>query len=219
MKVLSLALLAGRPEGHFCFPFLLYESRFCRFSLNFASLVFYFSEKVVVNDCISILILNKQHESLYRRFDFFVYNLLLTLPSFIRIQFKILKLVFVLSYFYKAFVQFSSHSIKLILKQFWNYSAEENPCCIFFPSAFNIKLLNSFILVWHSDYELSSKTQKPFFILKESSKCHDINYRAKLIMMTMFCFGLQSIARFINANASYFNTHRLESEGQFSWNF
>ena len=26
-------------------------SRFCRFSLNFASLVFYFSEKVVVNDC------------------------------------------------------------------------------------------------------------------------------------------------------------------------
>ena len=132
MKVLSLALLAGRPEGHFCFPFLLYESRFCRFSLNFASLVFYFSEKVVVNDCISILILNKQHESLHRRFDFFVYNLLLTLPSFIRIQFKILKLVFVISYVYKAFVQFSSHSIKLILKQFWNYSAEENPCCIFF---------------------------------------------------------------------------------------
>ena len=30
----------------FCFPFLLYESRFCRFSLNFASLVFYLSEKV-----------------------------------------------------------------------------------------------------------------------------------------------------------------------------
>ena len=28
----------------------------------------------------------------------------------------------------------------------------------------------------------------------------------------MFCFGLQSIARFINMNASYFNTHRLESE-------
>ena len=32
----------------------------------------------------------------------------------------------------------------------------------------------------------------------------------------MFCFGLQSIARFINTNASYFNTHRLESEGKFS---
>ena len=35
----------------------------------------------------------------------------------------------------------------------------------------------------------------------------------------MFCFGLQSIARFINMNASYFNTHRLESEGNFSQNF
>ena len=35
----------------------------------------------------------------------------------------------------------------------------------------------------------------------------------------MFCFGLQSIARFINTNASYFNTHRLESEGKFSRNF
>ena len=32
----------------------------------------------------------------------------------------------------------------------------------------------------------------------------------------MFCFGLQSIARFINSNASYFNKHRLESEGKFS---
>ena len=34
----------------------------------------------------------------------------------------------------------------------------------------------------------------------------------------MFCFGLQSIARFINANASYLNTHmhRLESEVKFS---
>ena len=35
----------------------------------------------------------------------------------------------------------------------------------------------------------------------------------------MFCFGLQSIARFINTNASYLNTHRLESEGRFSINF
>ena len=68
----------------------------------------------------------------YRRFYFFVYNLLLTSPSFIRIQFKTLKLVFVISYFYKAFVQFSSHSIELILKQFLNYSAEENPSGIFF---------------------------------------------------------------------------------------
>ena len=30
----------------------------------------------------------------------------------------------------------------------------------------------------------------------------------------MFCFGLQSIARFINTNASYFNTHRLEAEAK-----
>ena len=67
----------------------------------------------------------------YRRFYFFAYNLLLTSPSFIRIQFKTLKLV-VICYFYKAFVRFSSHSIQLILKQFLNYSAEENPCCIFF---------------------------------------------------------------------------------------
>ena len=63
----------------------------------------------------------------YPRFYFFVYNLLLTSPSFIRIQFKTLKLVFVISYFYKAFVQFSSHSIELILKHFLNYSAEEKP--------------------------------------------------------------------------------------------
>ena len=35
----------------------------------------------------------------------------------------------------------------------------------------------------------------------------------------MFCFGLQSIARFISTNASYFNTHRLESAGKLSRNF
>ena len=51
----------------FCFPFLLYESRFCLFSLNFASLVFYLSEKVVVNDCIQLSILNIQHESLFQQ--------------------------------------------------------------------------------------------------------------------------------------------------------
>ena len=56
----------------------------------------------------------------------------------------------------------------------------------FFPGAFNIKLVDSFILVWHSDYELSSKSQKPFFILKESSKCHNINYRAKSHVMFVF---------------------------------
>ena len=115
-------------------------------------------------------------------------------------------------------MQFSSHSIELILKQFLNQSAEENPCCTFFPGAFNIKLVNSFILVWHSDYELSSKIQKYFFILKESSKCHNINYRAKN-QVVMFCFGLRSIARFINTDASYFNTHRLESEEKFPETF
>ena len=40
----------------------------------------------------------------YRRFYSFVYNLLLVSPSFIQIQFKTLKLVFVISYCYKAFV-------------------------------------------------------------------------------------------------------------------
>ena len=39
----------------------------------------------------------------------------------------------------------------------------------------------------------------------------------------MFCFGLQSIVRFINQsinmNPSYFNTHRLESEGKFPETF
>ena len=154
----------------------------------------------------------------YRRFHLFAYNLLLTSPSFIRIQCKTLKLI-VISYFYKAFVRFSSLSIQLILKQFLNYSAEENPCCIFFLALLisSSSILLS-LIVWHSDYELSSKTQKLFFILKESSKCHNINYRAKNHVV-MFCFGLQSIARFINTNASYFNTHRLESEGKFSWNF
>ena len=42
----SFALFVG-----FFFPFLLSESQFSRFAFNFASLVFYFSEKVVVNDC------------------------------------------------------------------------------------------------------------------------------------------------------------------------
>ena len=36
----------------------------------------------------------------------------------------------------------------------------------------------------------------------------------------MFCFlGLQSIVRFINTNAAYFNTPRLEAEVQFSLTF
>ena len=112
----------------FCFPFFLYESRFCRFSLNFPSLVFYLSEMVVVNDCaiyLSILQTTRITFSavLYRSFHFFVYNLLLISRSFIRIQFKTLKLVCIIS----SFVQFSSHSIEdlielIVLKQFLNYS-------------------------------------------------------------------------------------------------
>ena len=102
----------------------------------------------------------------YRRFYFFVYNLLLTSPSFIRIQFKTLKLVFVISYFYKAFVQFLCHSIELILKQFLNYSAEKNPSGIFFLrllissssillSLFDTQIMNC--LVRHKNLSLSSK--------------------------------------------------------------
>ena len=66
-------------------------------------------------------------------------------------------MVCVISTFYKAFVQFLSGSID---------SAEENLCRSFFPVA--VKLVNSFILAWHSDYELSTKTQKPLFILKRA---------------------------------------------------
>ena len=125
-------------------------------------------------------------------------------------------MICVISFFYKAFVQFSSRSaIELILKQFLNYSEnrKRNPSLLkFFTEAFNIKLVNSFILVWHSDYEFSNKTQKPFFILKESNKCYNVNY------VVMFCFCFQSIERFINKDACYFNTHRLEGEGEFSWN-
>ena len=52
-------------------------------SAVFVSPVFYLSEKVVVNGCILIVTFNPA--ICYRRFHFFVYNLLLTSPSFIRI--------------------------------------------------------------------------------------------------------------------------------------
>ena len=35
----------------------------------------------------------------------------------------------------------------------------------------------------------------------------------------MFCFGLQSIARLINTNTSYFNTHGLRVEENFPETF
>ena len=116
-------------------------------------------------------------------------------------------------------MKFSSRSIELIvLKKFLNYSVEENPCCIFFPGAFNIKLVNSFILVWHSDYELSIKTQKPFFILKESSKCHNTNYWAKN-RVVLFCFGLQSIARFMTWTRPTSTHIGWRVKENFFWNF
>ena len=49
-----------------------------------------------------------------------------------------------ISYFYKAFVQFSSHWIELILEQFLNCSAEENPWSIFFLA---LIILSSSILL------------------------------------------------------------------------
>ena len=57
-----------------------------------------------------------------------------------------------------------------------------------------------------------------FKVITPCRPSYIINYRAKNHVV-MFCLGLQSIARSINTNASYFNTHRLESEGKFSWNF
>ena len=136
----------------FCFPFLLYESRFCRFSLNFASLVFYLSEKVVI-DCYQLSISNKEHESLFQLSVIAVsISLFLTCYSHRLLLFEFnSKLI---SSFYKAFefVQFSSRSIELILKQFLNYQAEEHPCCIFFPrllissSSIILSLFNTHIM-------------------------------------------------------------------------
>ena len=45
-----------------------------------------------------------------------IIHLVPTSPTFIRIQFKILRFVGVISTFYKAFVRFSSRPIELILK-------------------------------------------------------------------------------------------------------
>ena len=202
-----------------CFPFFLYESRFCSFSLNF----FLASFLLIRKSCCQWRNLTfnlKQHESLFQKSVITVFislfiNWLLTSPYFIRIQSKTLKLVFAISHIYKAFVQFSSHSIELILKQFLNYSAEENPCLIFFPGAFSIKLVDSFILVWHSHYELSSKTQKPSFILKEGNEYQNMNYRTKTHVVR-FCFGLQSIVHLINTNASFWVPPSAYGLGRYS---
>ena len=70
----------------------------------------------------------------------------------------------------RSFVQFLSRSFEVIFE----LVSPRKSLKYFFPGAFNIKLVNSFIFVSHTDYELSSKTQKPPFILKESSKSHNI---------------------------------------------
>ena len=104
---------------------------------------------------------------------------------------------------------------KQALKQFLNYSAAENPCCIFHPT---LLISSSSILLYLFDTQIMNclaRHKNLSLFLKESIKCHNINYRAKNHVV-MFWFGLQWIARFINTNASYFNTHRLESEGKFS---
>ena len=77
----------------------------------------------------------------------------------------LVRLVCIISSFYKAFAQFSSCSIELILKLLFS---RRKSLLYFFSGALFLKLVNSFILVWHSDYKLSTKTRKPFFILKGS---------------------------------------------------
>ena len=128
----------------------------------------------------------------YHSFHFFIYNFLLTSPPFfIRIQFKTFKSICVISAFYKAFDQFSSRSIELILKQFLNYQAEENPCCIFF---LELLISSSSILLSFFDTKIMNclaRHKNRFFILKESSKCHNINYRPKNHVV-MFCFATVS---------------------------
>ena len=88
---------------------------------KFASLVFYFSGKVVVNDFMQLSILNKPHERLFQQSvialfsSLFIIVQLRTSPPFIRIHFKTLRLVCLISSFYKAFMQFLFRSIELLI--------------------------------------------------------------------------------------------------------
>ena len=77
----------------------------------------------------------------------------------------LVRLVCIISSFYKAFEQFSSRSIEPILKLLFS---RRKYLLYFFPGALFLKLVNSFFLVWHSDYELFTTTRKTFFILKKS---------------------------------------------------
>ena len=105
----------------------------------------------------------------YRRFHFL--KLVIHIALFYSNSIQTLKLVYVIS----SSLQFSSRSIELILKNFLNYSAEENPCCIF--SRLGLLISSSSILLSlfyiQISYKLSSTTQNPFPILKESSNCHN----------------------------------------------
>ena len=40
-----------------------------------------------------------------------------------------------------------------------------------------------------------------------------------MLQRFVFCFGLQSIARFINTNGAYFHTHWLEAKVKFPGTF
>ena len=77
----------------------------------------------------------------------------------------LVRLVCIISSFYKAFEQFSSRSIKPILKLLFS---RRKYLLYFFSGVLFLKLVNSFFLVWHSDYELFTTTRKTFFILKKS---------------------------------------------------
>ena len=78
--------------------------------------------------------LNKQHESLFQQSGIAVF-ISLFVPCYsnrlLLFEFNSNLKPGVISFF----VQFSSRSIELILKQLLNYSAEEYPCCIFHPGA------------------------------------------------------------------------------------
>ena len=77
----------------------------------------------------------------------------------------LVRLVCIISSFYKAFEQFSSRSIEPILKLLFS---RRKYLLYFFSGVLFLKLVNSFFLVWHSDYELFTTRRKTFFILKKS---------------------------------------------------
>ena len=71
---------------------------------------------------------------------------------------------------------------KQALKQFLNYSAAENLCCIFYPA---LLISNSSILLYLFDTQIMNclaRHKNLSLFLKESSKCHNINYRVKIML-------------------------------------